>query len=42
MLGVPDFINEKTFIGKIAKGFDFCGFRLSYRTSANSDKFDLD
>ncbi len=22
--------NEKTFIGKIAKGFDFCGFRLSY------------
>lgn len=30
MLGVPDFINEKTFIGKIAKGFDFCGFRLSY------------
>ncbi len=30
MLGVPDFINEKTFIGKIAKGFDFCGFRFSY------------
>ncbi len=23
-------INEKNFIGKIAKGFDFCGFRLSY------------
>ena len=22
--------NEKTFIGKIAKGFDFCRFRLSY------------
>jgi hypothetical protein len=22
--------NEKTFIGKIAKGFDFCGFKLSY------------
>ncbi len=22
--------NEKTYIGKIAKGFDFCGFRLSY------------
>ncbi len=22
--------NEKTFIGKINKGFDFCGFRLSY------------
>lgn len=22
--------NKKTFIGKIAKGFDFCGFRLSY------------
>jgi RNA-directed DNA polymerase len=22
--------NEKTFIGKIAKGFDFCGFRLKY------------
>ena len=22
--------NEKTFIGKIAKGFDFCGFRLNY------------
>ena len=21
---------EKTYIGKIAKGFDFCGFRLSY------------
>jgi RNA-directed DNA polymerase len=23
-------INEKTFIGKIAKGFDFCGFNLNY------------
>ncbi len=22
--------NEKTQIGKISKGFDFCGFRLSY------------
>jgi hypothetical protein len=22
--------NEKTFMHKIAKGFDFCGFRLSY------------
>jgi hypothetical protein len=22
--------NEKTFIGKIAKGYDFCGFRLNY------------
>jgi hypothetical protein len=22
--------NEKTFIGKIIKGFDFCGFRLNY------------
>ena len=22
--------NEKTYIGKIAKGFDFCGFRLFY------------
>jgi hypothetical protein len=22
--------NEKTYIGKIAKGFDFCGFRLKY------------
>jgi hypothetical protein len=22
--------NEKIYIGKIAKGFDFCGFRLSY------------
>ncbi len=22
--------NGKTFIGKIAKGFDFCGFRLNY------------
>ncbi len=22
--------NKKTFIGNIAKGFDFCGFRLSY------------
>ena len=22
--------NGKTFIGKITKGFDFCGFRLSY------------
>jgi len=22
--------NEKTFIGKIAKGFDFCWFRLKY------------
>ncbi len=22
--------NEKTFIGKIAKGFDFCGFKLGY------------
>jgi RNA-directed DNA polymerase len=22
--------NEKTYIGKIAEGFDFCGFRLSY------------
>ncbi len=22
--------NEKAFIGKIAKGFDFCEFRLSY------------
>ena len=30
MLEVSDFINEKTFIGKIAKDFDFCGFRLSY------------
>jgi hypothetical protein len=24
------FKNEKNFIGKIAKGFDFCWFRLSY------------
>jgi hypothetical protein len=22
--------NEKTFFGKIAQGFDFCGFSLSY------------
>jgi hypothetical protein len=22
--------NEKTYIGKISKGFDFCGFRLNY------------
>ena len=22
--------NEKTYIGKIAKGFDVCGFRLFY------------
>ena len=22
--------NKKTYIGKIAKGFDFCGFRLFY------------
>ncbi len=36
--------NEKTYIGKIAKGFDFCGFRLFYNkillSKSYLDKFE--
>ena len=36
--------NEKTYTGKIAKGFDFCGFRLFYNkillSKSYLDKFE--